>query len=137
MTAKEFLKTQLITDDNSVIDINAHKYSQTDLIKFAEAYYKYEVKNLNKPSVIISVCECKFCEKLYNDMEYYLIEENELTKQTFDLDEILAFQLKNNVQIIRSEDYQYMCYINKSVYATGLTPMFALSYGIKNFKERS
>jgi hypothetical protein len=50
-------------------------------------------------------------------MADYFIEENELTKQIF--------------------DYQYMCYINKSVYATGLTPMFALSYGIKVFKERS
>jgi hypothetical protein len=67
----------------------------------------------------------------------YFIEENELTKQMFDLDEILTFQLENDVQIIRGEDYQYMCYINKLVYATRLTPMFALSYGIKCFKERS
>ena len=67
----------------------------------------------------------------------YFIEENKLTKQIFDLDKILAFQLENDVEIIRGEDYQYMCYINKSVYATGLTPMFALSYGIKVFNERS
>ena len=67
----------------------------------------------------------------------YFIEENELTKQIFDMDEILAFQLENDVQIIRGEDYQYICYINKSVYAIALTPMFALSYGIKVFKERS
>ena len=45
----------------------------------------------------------------------YFIEENELTKQIFDLDEILAFQLENDVEIIRGDDYQYMCYINKSV----------------------
>ena len=70
-------------------------------------------------------------------MADYFIEENELIKQMFDLDEILAFQLENDVQIIRGEDYQYMCYINKSVYATGLTPMFALAYGVKVFKERS
>lgn len=70
-------------------------------------------------------------------MADYFIEENEMTKQIFDLDEILAFQLKNDIQIIRGEDYQYMCYINKSVYGTGLTPMFALVYGIKCFKERS
>ena len=67
----------------------------------------------------------------------YFIEENELTKQMFDLDKILAFQLENDVQIIRGEDYQYMCYINKRVYASGLTPMFALSYGIKRFIEHS
>ena len=42
----------------------------------------------------------------------YFIEENELTKHIFDLDEILAFQLENDVEIIRGEDYQYMCYIN-------------------------
>jgi len=70
-------------------------------------------------------------------MADYFIEENELTKQMFDLDEILAFQLENDVQIIRGEDYQYVCYINKSVYATGLTPMFVLAYGVKVFKERS
>ena len=28
----------------------------------------------------------------------------------------LAFQLENDVQIIRGEDYQYMCYINKEGY---------------------
>ena len=65
----------------------------------------------------------------------FFIEENELTKQMFNLDEILAFQLENDVQIIRGEDYQYMCYINKKVYATALTPMFALSYGIKVFNQ--
>jgi hypothetical protein len=70
-------------------------------------------------------------------MADYFIEENELTKQMFDLDEILAFQLENDVQIIRGEDYQYWCYINKLVYATALTPMFALAYGIKVFKDRS
>lgn len=70
-------------------------------------------------------------------MADYFIEENELTKQIFDLDKILSFQLENDVQIIRGEDYQYMCYINKSVYATSFTPMFALAYGIKCFKECS
>lgn len=67
----------------------------------------------------------------------YLIEENELTKQMFNLDDILDFQLKNDVQIIRGEDYQYMCYINKTVYASRLTPMFALVYGIKCYKNEN
>ena len=70
-------------------------------------------------------------------MVNYFIEENQLTKQMFDLEEILAFQLENDVQIIRGEDSQYVCYINKSVYATGLTPMFSLAYGVKVFKERA
>lgn len=70
-------------------------------------------------------------------MTDYFTEENQLTKQMFDLDEILAFQLAHDVQIIRGEDHEYMCYIDKSVYARGLTPMFALAYGIKCFKERA
>lgn len=63
-------------------------------------------------------------------------EENEFTKQMFKLDDILEFQTKNDVQIIRGEDYQYMCYINGIVYATGLTPMFALTVGIKLFNNK-
>ena len=69
-------------------------------------------------------------------MEDYFREENQLTKEIFDLDEILSFQLKNDVQIIRGEDFQYVCYINHSAFAISLTPMFALAYGIKYFKER-
>jgi len=72
-----------------------------------------------------------------NTMEYSLTEENKLTEQLFDLRETLAFQLKHDVQVIRGEDYQYMCYIDKTVYATGLTPMFAMAYGIKRFKENN
>ena len=65
------------------------------------------------------------------------LEENELTKKLFDLDEILAFQLENDVQIIRGDDYQYMCYINKEGYVSCLTPMGALVIGIKQFKDYS
>lgn len=67
----------------------------------------------------------------------YFEEENKLTKKIFDLDEILSFQLEHDVQIIRGEDYEYMCFIDKEVYAyaTGLTPMYALVRGIKCFKE--
>ena len=67
-------------------------------------------------------------------MTDYFIEEIDETRQMFDLDEILSFQLQHDVQIIRGEDYQYMCYINKKVYATALTPMYALVYGIMVFK---
>lgn len=69
-------------------------------------------------------------------MADYFIQENLFTRQIFDLDEILACQTENDVQIIRGEDFQYMCYINKLVYATALTPMFALAYGIKVFNKR-
>ena len=68
-------------------------------------------------------------------MTDYFLEEIDETRQMFDLDKILAFQLQHDVQIIRGEDYQYMCYINKKVYATSLTPMYALVYGIQVFKQ--
>lgn len=70
-------------------------------------------------------------------MDQYREEETKYVKQVFDLDEILAFQLTHDVQIIRGSDYQYMCYIDKQVYATGLTPMYALCYGIKIFKNNN
>lgn len=68
-------------------------------------------------------------------MEDFLSEENALIRKMFDLDEILSFQLEHDVQIIRGEDYQYQCWIDKECYTADLTPMFALVYGIKRFKE--
>lgn len=67
----------------------------------------------------------------------YFKEEITDTKKYFNLDEILEFQLKNDVQIIRGEDYQYMCYINNEVWATALTPMFALTFGIKFYMDKN
>ena len=67
-------------------------------------------------------------------MDYYL-EEIESTKEHFDLDEILSFQLEHDVQIIREADWGYMCYIDKKGYGSALTPMGALVFGIKRFKE--
>lgn len=66
----------------------------------------------------------------------YFEEENAIVRKTFNLEEVLEFQLKNDVQIIRGEDLNYQCCINKKVYAVGLTPMFALVYGILVFKAR-
>ncbi len=66
-----------------------------------------------------------------------LSDENRQTEQSFNLPEIIAMQLDHDIQIIRGKDYQYMCYIDGKVYATALTPMYALAYGIKVFKERS
>lgn len=67
----------------------------------------------------------------------YFEEENNTTKKLFNLDDILEFQLKHDVQIIRGEDYNYFCYIDKKVYGLGLTPIYALVCGIKLFKERN
>jgi hypothetical protein len=63
--------------------------------------------------------------------------EIDLTRKIIDVEAILSAQLRNGIQIIRGEDYQYLCYINGEVYATGLTPMFALAYGVKVFMERA
>ena len=67
----------------------------------------------------------------------YFKEENELTKKLFDLDEIISFQMKHDVQIIREADWQYMCYIDKKGYGSALTPVGALVLGIKQFKNHS
>ena len=67
----------------------------------------------------------------------YFKEENELTKKLFNLDEIISFQMEHDVQIIRGEDWQYMCYIDKEAYGSGLTTMGALVIGIKQFKAHS
>lgn len=64
-------------------------------------------------------------------------EENKLTKELFDLDEILEFQLNHDIQIIRGEDYQYYGYINKDCYDVSLTPLSALVLSIKKFKEQN
>ena len=61
MTAKDFFEQQLITDADSVIDKNAHKFSRTDLIKFATAYHESKVKNLDIPNVINQERPCETC----------------------------------------------------------------------------
>lgn len=66
---------------------------------------------------------------------FYYEEERELTRKVFDLDQILSFQMEHDVQIIRGEDWQYMCYIDKNAYGSSLTPMAALVFGIKQYKE--
>ena len=55
------------------------------------------------------------------------------TKKLFNLDELLQFQLTHDVQIIRAEDLQYNCYIDGKVYASELTPLFALCVGVELF----
>ena len=52
MTANEFFENQHITDANSVINKYAHKFSQNDLIRFAEAYHVSKVERLNLLAVI-------------------------------------------------------------------------------------
>ena len=65
----------------------------------------------------------------------YFKEEIDLAKKLFDLDEILKFQMEHDVQIIRGEDYQYLCYIDKKGFGVSLTPMYALVVGIHQYKK--
>lgn len=67
----------------------------------------------------------------------YFKQESELIRNFFDLDEIIKFQMKHDVQIIRGSDFQYACYIDNKVFGTHLTTMGALVIGIKIFKDRS
>ena len=65
----------------------------------------------------------------------YFEDENNIVSDNFNLEEILQFQLTHDVQIIRGRDYQYICYIDREAYCPSLTPMFALLFGIKQYKE--
>jgi hypothetical protein len=67
------------------------------------------------------------------ETDNFFEDENVLTRKFFDLEKLLDFQLKHDIQIIRGADYQYMCYIDGKVYAIALTPMNALAIGIHNF----
>lgn len=68
-------------------------------------------------------------------MKDFFEEEAKLAKKLFDLDEVLEVQRNHDVQIIRGEDYNYLCYIDKKGYGVSLTPMLALALGVKQFKE--
>lgn len=63
-------------------------------------------------------------------------QENELVRRKFNLEELLEFQLRHDVQIIRGEDYQYICYIDKKGYAPSITPLAALVSGVEGYKRQ-
>lgn len=65
----------------------------------------------------------------------YFKEEDNLVRKLFDLEEILLFQSEHDVQILREADWQYMCYIDKKGFGSGLTAMGALVVGIKQWKK--
>lgn len=67
----------------------------------------------------------------------YLKEEIKLTEKLFDLGEIISFQMEHEVQIIREADWQYMCYIDKKGFGSGLTTLGALVIAIKQYKDHS
>lgn len=63
----------------------------------------------------------------------YILEEVQITEKIADLEKALQFQLEHDIQVIRGEDYHYMCYIDGEVFGLGLTPMYALFQGINQY----
>ena len=66
----------------------------------------------------------------------YIKEENTLTKKLFDFDEIIDFQMKHVVEVVRGNDLQYKCYIDGKGFGSGLTTMGALVIGIRQYKSK-
>lgn len=67
----------------------------------------------------------------FNHFEY----ENKEVKNWFDLEDILSFQMKHVVQVVRGEDFQFSCWIDNKCYANSLTFLHALVVGIHQFKR--
>ena len=65
--------------------------------------------------------------------------ENKQTYELFKssmLDEILEFTNKHSVEIIRGEDWQYGCFIDKVCYYNALTFLNALIVGMIIYKQK-
>ena len=71
---------------------------------------------------------------MQEDIDYYE-DENIFVRNNFDLEDILSFQKENDIQIIRGEDWQYQCYINKECYSISLTLLYTLITGIQNYRK--
>ena len=70
-----------------------------------------------------------------SNIDYKAIERADIVDM-FDIVEVLAFEESNNVSLVQGGDLLHQCWINQEQYATGLTAMGALVYGIKAFKEQ-
>lgn len=101
MTVKEFFEKQLITDANSVIDKTAHKFSRTDLIKFATAYYKSEFKNLDIPCV--TNCNFKTVIALYEDADSILA----VSEQILPMHKGDKITIKDKYYMVEYVDYDF------------------------------
>jgi hypothetical protein len=62
-------------------------------------------------------------------------EEVQAVKKLFDIDMVMSFEEKHDVQVVRERDYQYYCFIDKKVYSSALTTLGALYFGISIYKE--
>ncbi len=70
-------------------------------------------------------------------MSDHFQHEIDLTREIMDVEELLTFQLTHDIQVIRGEDYQYICYINGvQCGSTGLTPMYAMVTGVREWTRK-
>jgi hypothetical protein len=61
-----------------------------------------------------------------------IASENEIVKRTFNLQEVLEFTNRHEVQLVCQADYSYTIFIDKQGgFGNALTPMFALWSGIQ------
>lgn len=63
MDAKEFFINLISTDANCPVDVYAHKYEKSDLIRFAEAYHKAKINEIMDKIKFRKVNEQKLQEK--------------------------------------------------------------------------
>jgi len=67
----------------------------------------------------------------------YLQSEIRLTRNLMNVEELLAFQLSHRVEVQALSDWQYACYIDgKQRGSTGLTPMYAMVTGVRDYMAR-
>jgi len=69
------------------------------------------------------------------DIDYFA-DEIEQTRKLIDVEALLAFQLEHSIALIRGEDYQYVCYIDKQQWGSiTLTPMLAMVTAIRDYTK--
>lgn len=68
-------------------------------------------------------------------MDDFFTQECNIVRKHFHLESVLRVQEKNDIHIVRGEDYGYHCYIGGKCYSTALTPMLALMDGTNKFLE--
>lgn len=91
--------------------------------------------NCDQSTIDAGNCDCVTPKKKPEIDSNYFISEINLAKSFFDFEDFMNFQMKHDVQIIRGEDYQYGCYIDKKCYNVSLTFFGALALGIKIYKQ--
>lgn len=65
----------------------------------------------------------------------YLNQEIEAVREHFDMEEIIDFQSKHEVMVIRGGDWNFSCVIDRGEYVSAFTPLYALVFGIKQYKK--